>query len=155
MQFAQKIFFYLIIIGISACKSGNYYQKYEDIKLLDWKASKPTTFAVEIKETNPPLAIVAGFRYLPMIRHQALKFKLSIQSPSGKSVEQDYTVPIRNAQGEHLGSTMGEMTDLEQAINTSYQFLETGTYKFTLTQAMGEEDIAGIIEVGLILRKKK
>jgi gliding motility-associated lipoprotein GldH len=148
------IIYFLSICVLSACNSGNYYQKYEDIKLLDWKKSVPQTFQVEIKEDASALAIIAAFRYMAMIRHKELKFNLAIKSPAGKESVKDYTVAIRDEKGDHLGSTMGEMTDIEKEIESNFDFAEKGTYTFTFTQAMGEEDIAGVMQVGLILRKK-
>jgi gliding motility-associated lipoprotein GldH len=154
MKLTYWLLFGCLIGGLSACNSGNYYQKYEDIKLFDWRKSIPQVFQVDIKEDAPKLAIVAAFRYMPMIRHQALKFKLLIKSPSGKETAQDYTLAIRDKKGDHLGSTMGEMTDFEKEIESSFAFAEKGTYTFTITQAMDEDDVAGVMEVGLILRKK-
>jgi gliding motility-associated lipoprotein GldH len=145
---------FLLLLSLSACDSGNYYQKYENMKLLDWKKSIPTLFQVDIKEGNQKMDLVIGFRYIPHIKHKELKFNLLTKSPSGKEFSKEYTVAILDANDQPLGSTMGEMSDLEKVIEPDFNFSEKGIYTFTVSQAMPEEDVMGIMEVGLIVKKK-
>lgn len=79
---------------------------------------------------------------------------MKIISPSGKQTQKGYSFDVINPSGEYLASCAGDLCDLEIIVDENLLFPETGQYQLIVAHTE-QQSIRGIMEFGMIIRKKK
>ncbi len=153
MKKAFVVLLSAVLFMLSSCDPDNVYREYKDIKQFVWTREYNIPFKVEIKENNLPYNVKIGFRHMAQIRKSSIKVVVKITSPSGKISENPYTISIRDAQGFPIGETMGDISDIETIIEAEHVFAETGVYAFEVRQDEKEDELAGMMEVGVVIDK--
>lgn len=142
-----------ILVFLSACNPNNVYREYENIKHFKWAKSDVKTFKVDITENAIPYNFQIGFRHIASIQKGVIKINVKTTFPSGKVSNASYDVVIRDQKGFPLGETMGDISDIEVTVEPEYVFAETGTYTFELTHDSKEDELADMMEVGVVIDK--
>ena len=155
MKVLKKLFVLLSISALMvACDETQVYQSWQDIAQLRWERSNVIENKVNIEDNSKQYKITLGLRYIPGIPEKEVKVLISIINLNGESQEIPYTVKLKDDNDEHLGEVMGELADITQVIEENYSFSEAGEYTFLIVQAMPQETLGGVLEVGLILNTK-
>ena len=141
------------LVLLASCNSNNVYREYEDIKHFTWAKSDVKSFKVEIADITLPYNFQIGFRHVATIRKGVIKVNVKTTSPSGKTSTASYNVQIRDAQGFPLGETMGDISDIEVTVEPEFVFAETGIYTFEVSHDSKEDELAEMMEVGVVIDK--
>lgn len=154
------LFAFAALLLLTACDKDTHYQKFEKAEGLKWPAGSPMTFVVAVQEGGQP-AMGVPYELGVELRHTSysdwveVPYTLTITFPSGRELKGEYVLPIRNPEsGELLGEAMGDICDTPGVAEHAFQFPEAGEYKIAI-QHQDEQDLLGVVEVGLRVRLKQ
>lgn len=146
---------FTLSLAMIACDSTQIYQNWQDIAQLQWKRDNVIENKVKIEDASKKYKISLGLRYLPEMPEKEVNVLVSIVRPNQETEQKAYTIKLKDDNGEHLGEVMGELADITQVVEEDFSFSEVGEYTFLIAQAMPQETLGGILEVGLILNTKE
>ncbi len=150
--YSSRIFFFVLAIGLlTACQNHVHYE-YHDVPKKSWDKSFPMEYLVVLENTgDEKFSLKIGFSYIAFIDREDLAVVLKTTAPSGKVSQKRYAIPIKDADGEHLGDVAGDYGDIEYELESGISFAESGDYLFQIIQDMPPQSVGGITRVGLIL----
>ncbi len=145
----------LLLFILFTCDSGKVFEKHSKVKAaLRWEKTDKKSFQVDIRDIGVNYAISIAIRHHAAIPYGSLRVNMRLIGPSGKMIDNDYIVPLRNKNtGALLGDVSGDICDTETRIIQKQTFSQAGKYTFELTQVSAAKGIGGVMEVGLIIGK--
>lgn len=135
------------------CDSNRVFEEYTAIPDQIWSASNIVKYEVDIQDTISPHNFYVNVRNTGAYKFSNLYVFLSIEFPDGKTSVDTVECPLADKTGKWLGSGTGQMKDNQFLVKYNMRFPLSGTYKFGIEQAMREEDLKEISDVGLRLEK--
>jgi len=150
-------FFMLACMAIllTSCFEQPVFKQYVEIPMLKWKRENVLKYTIDVKDNKPVYRLGIAFRYASHIPYSEMKVTLDMTSPSGKKMQYNYVVPLKDAKGNHLGEVLHEAADIEKIVEEKFVFVENGKYECTITETMDDTAVVGIQEVGLLLYQPK
>ena len=148
------LWFLMIGFGLYACNSNRIYNEHYEVKeVLKWTKSDIKNFEYDVQAIDQKYNIAIALRHHSSINRKNVKVNFTITSPDKKSNSGNYILPIRDDRGNLLGDAGGDICDTENFILNEFQFKSKGIYKFSVEHTMKDDDLALIMEVGLIIDK--
>ncbi len=150
----KKLF--LVVIAcflLASCEKGLVYREYKNIPQFSWGQDYEINFSVDPPQTGVPYNLMVGLRHLSEIQYGNMAVNMQVTAPSGQSTEEELILDLRTPDGELIGEAMGDVTDIEISVKPGYVFEEAGTYNITMTHAMQDNPVSGIMEVGLVIKE--
>lgn len=142
-----------LTVALSGCNQY-FMQKWEDIPMLTWKKSRVVSHTFNISDPDAQYELQLGLRHLRDISLKALRVSLEITKPDKQSSTKEYTLQLKDEKGEVIGQAMSELVDLIQTVEPDWKITQAGEYIFKITQKSNEDELGGIIEVGVVIVKK-
>ncbi|MCU0394129.1 MAG: gliding motility lipoprotein GldH [Thermoflexibacter sp.] len=149
----KKISLLLIISFLLFIACNTVYQKNQELPNLKWDKTQSIAFDVEIPEAKI-YGISINLRHTSHIQYGDIAVKLAIASAeqSGKVIEKEIVVPIRDKQTGHLlGEAMGDICDTSYTVQIPFE--NKGKYTLTLQQTNEDEALTAMMEVGITITK--
>jgi gliding motility-associated lipoprotein GldH len=142
-----------VVFLISGCRNNVYRQWEEDLfKNYIWEKDKVVRFEPEIEDTERSYTIILGLRHIFGFSLPELPVELTIESPDGNVKSGNYSIRILDEKGRGKADCSGSLCDIEMVIEKDFRFDVPGKYLFTFSQSSEFEKLAGIMEIGLIIR---
>jgi len=139
-----------------ACNENRLINQYENIPMFNWEKGYDLSYSLNIEDAAAKYKIMIGLRHISDISFGEILVHLKMTTPSGEEIEMPYILEIREKDtGDLKGSAMGDITDIEIPVEKSFTFPEAGQYLFEISQQMGQDAVAGVMEVGLVIDKLK
>lgn len=150
-----RFFFFILILMISSCQPGKVYEKHIDTKNLLWNRFDIKKFDVEIRDVSENYDFIIAIRHHTDMPYPYLDVYFTFYTPSGEMRTSNHRIRVRDENGKLLGDGLGELWDLHFTARKGFQFSEPGICSFEISSAMSQADLAGILQVGLIVKKSK
>lgn len=151
--------FFLLFIGaivmFSSCKGEDiYFQEYQSVEDLLWNEEEVKSFDFEIVDTTKLYEFYFNLRNNNEYGYGNIFVFWSLQSPDGRTKTDTAQFILAKPNGQWLGKSASGTV-----IENSMYFLKTklptrGTYSFEFNQGMRDENLEGIKDVGLKIKKK-
>tara|TARA_B100000678_G_scaffold290808_1_gene304862 strand:- start:16 stop:531 length:516 start_codon:yes stop_codon:yes gene_type:complete len=150
-----KIFIYtLILLGLYSCGEKPYYEAYVEIPEKGWRADSIITFNVDVKDTSSEFLIRLNLRNNSNYPYQNIFLFREIRSSRGLEFRDTVEYPIADAYGKWLGDGLGELKTHKWPFSMkALHFKKSGKYTFRIQQAMREQVLPGVEDVGLTIFK--
>lgn len=152
MRTISLIIPFLLILG--ACSPGKIYEEHLDTRGLVWNRFDVKVFDVEIQDIDTEYDILVAIRHHTDIPYRNLDIYFNMETPSGETRNNSFRIPVKDAEGKNLGNGMGALWDLNFLAWEGFRFTEPGICRIEVSSAMSQADLAGIMQVGLIVRKR-
>jgi gliding motility-associated lipoprotein GldH len=153
MKNFKIILMVFITTSLSSCK--NVFEKYNsDFIDYKWDKDKIVEFEPKISDINSKYEISLSFRHLWGFGIENLELQIEIIAPSGEIFYDVYTVPIFNDK-DYYGECLGSYCDITKIIQSDYVFKEIGQYKIKIKHQMSINPLNGVVEIGIIIKKKE
>ncbi|MRT92463.1 gliding motility lipoprotein GldH [Ancylomarina sp. 16SWW S1-10-2] len=152
MKFKSKyllLFSFVLIFIISACKDNRVYENYVDIPNHEWSKDYIASFEVEITDSIQPHSISVDIRNTGKYQYSNLWLFVKQIDPDGKISEEKFECQLASDTGEWYGSGFGDIFDLQVLFKPAIQFTKPGLYTFEMVQGMRDDNLPGIVNVGL------
>ena len=143
-----------IIIVLSACNSGNFYEKYNEIPEMEWEMDEPIAFHPQIQDTLAAHSLYIDLRFSTRYKMRNLFLFITTTAPSGISRTDTLEVMLADERGRWYGQGWGDIYHLEVPYKKYIRFPLTGEYEISITQGMREETLKYISDVGLRIEKE-
>ena len=145
--------FALVFIA-SACKEDRVYESYIDIPNHEWNKDHIARFEVEITDSIQAHSIFLNIRNTGKYPYSNLWLFVKQTNPEGKVSEEKFECHLASDAGEWYGSGFGNIFDLQVLYKPLITFIKPGLYTFEIVQGMRDDNLPGIVNIGLKLDKE-
>jgi len=144
------------LIALILCSCGGGDRILEDSqKIADgsWKADEPVVFSVAISDTGSRYNLYVDIRNDLTYEFSNLYLFLKTTFPNEFFTRDTIECQLAGYDGKWLGSGSGSVRFSRFLFQHAIQFPDTGLYRFEIQQAMREEALRGIRDVGLYIER--
>lgn len=122
-----------------------------------WSKKAEQKFKLEITDSQNPKNIIFVVRNNNDYPYSNIRFIVNFKNPKKSKTAQVDTLNyiLAKPNGEWLGTGFGETKETLFQYRTNYKFPEKGTYEIGVTQAMRNDDLPGIEDVGIKVETAK
>jgi gliding motility-associated lipoprotein GldH len=151
----NKLIIALALIVFIACQpEGRVYVEHKKLSPdVEWLKEDTKEFKVPIENNNQTYKMSLSFRYANGYQFQIAKVKVKEISPSGKEQTYNYTLKVREDNGDYIGDAGYDIWDSEHLVEPSKQYDETGKYIYVIEHDMPNDPLNFAMEIGVILDK--
>ena len=148
---------------LSACDPNRVYEENTDLKSPSgdayvWDVQQRPAFTFTIADTTARYDVYFNVRNASGYGFYNLYLRHTLTSPTGRLVGQPLLhqlLLMDPKTGEPLGSGAGDIFDHEFLALKKLHFAQPGAYKLTLEQYMRQNQLPGIMSVGVRVEKEK
>lgn len=163
------------LISLASCGTIDLYEKVVSIPKMEWHSSYQPEFSFEIKDTAAAYQVYVVVRHTGRYNwnniwinlHSIMPATDSLANDSGTRVAADtartrqdsvrvvqYELPLANKE-RWLGTAMGDVYEHRVLITPqAVKFPRPGRYRYKIEQAMREDPLKHVLNVGLRVEKK-
>lgn len=147
----------IVLIGFIGCQpEERIYSEHKELSPeLRWLKADTKEFKVPVNDTETAYNLGMSFRFVNGYQYDGLKVSVTETSPSGKETVNEYTLKVRNENGEYIGEAGYDIWDSEHVIVPNKRYEESGTYTYTIAPNMPHDPVLNVMEIGVILDLKK
>lgn len=142
-----------LVFSICACQDNRVYENYIDIPKHTWHKEHIAKFEVEITDSVQLHNIYINIRNTGKYPFSNLWVFIKQTSPDSLVNENKFECQLASNTGEWYGSGFGNIFDLQVLYKPAVLYTKPGVYTFELTQGMREDNLPGIVNIGLKLDK--
>jgi gliding motility-associated lipoprotein GldH len=140
---------------LGACGKGVLYEQNISVEDELWKASVPAVFELNVEDTVQGYDFFINIRNTGSYRYSNMYLFIGTVFPDGKSIRDTVECILATPEGKWLGSGVGDLHEQSILFKRSVNFPLKGTYRFEMVQAMREDPLPGISDIGLRIEKSK
>lgn len=142
-----------ILLAFTACNQDNVYSKKQKLGDKAWDKDEIFEFTADIDEAGNYQPVFV-FRHHTAFAPPAMDVDVEVTSPSGETMNETFTVTVKDEEGEFLSDGAGDYWDLEQEILNDLSFDEPGAYHFQISHPYNDR-IPLVLSVGLKIKKER
>lgn len=144
------LFASILMVG---CDSSVVYQENLKIKNASWDQKQKALFEFDIEETADNYELFMNFRHGGEYPYQNIYLFTTTVSPSGLTAKDTAQMLLADNKGRWLGKGIGDIFDYQFKFKGGKIFPEKGTYTFQLEQAMREEALDNVTDIGITVKR--
>lgn len=143
---------YFCLIALAAvftsCDSKRVFDSSEAIPGGIWSTSNTVEFEFDLADTVALHNLYLNIRNGEEYPYSNLYLFVELEFPNGKKSVDTVDCPLADAQGRWYGSGLGRIYDQRILYRSRVQFPLSGHYRVEIKQAMRENELKGIHDVG-------
>ena len=145
----------MIFILLNSCGSTSENTKTVNLKGV-WNSKSEQKFNFEIKDFQKPKNIIFVVRNNNDYPYSNIRFIVNMTNPKSKKTETDtLNYIIAKPNGEWIGKGFGNTKEILFQYRLNYKFPENGIYQFGIIQAMRNNNLPGIEDIGITIENAK
>ena len=149
-----------IIIAIAvafllvSCDNDKLYDESVVIPDARWDNHDNPYFDVTVDDTLSDYAFYLNIRHLENYRYSNLYVFMHTEFPNGNVTHDTIECVLAKADGRWMGKGSGTMRSAKILLNPALRFPLSGVYHFEIEQAMREDVLKGITDIGICFEKQ-
>jgi gliding motility-associated lipoprotein GldH len=143
----------IMFFFVSSCDGGLVYEKNERIPGNKWNRFNIPVFDVEISDTLNPHNLLINLRNTGEYPNSNIFLFISATSPGGAFIRDTIELVLAEPSGKWKGRGFGSIWQNQFTYRQNIRFREEGIYRFKVEQAMRNEELPGITDVGLRIER--
>lgn len=147
----------LFLIGAFAvlisCGEPPFYEETRTFEDAKWPADQDLTFTFEIDDTQQAYDFLLNLRHGEAYPYSNLYLFMQLDFPNGKRSVDTLECVLADERGKWKGRTPGSLVDHRIIINGRRIFPLKGEYTVHIKQAMRQDPLPEIFDVGFALEK--
>lgn len=147
-------FAFLFLISFS-CDSNGIFEQNLQIRNNIWNLSDSLQFQTAMQDTINPYNILFNVRTSYKYPYSNLFVFIKTIAPNGNFLIDTLEIIISDPTGKTIGKGLGDIAFLQVYYKKNVQFPHSGIYTFQIQHAMREENLKGILDIGLRIEKTK
>jgi gliding motility-associated lipoprotein GldH len=144
----------LMAIAISSCQSPVVFQQHQSLPASQWEQDNSLIFQAVINDTTSLHELYLDVRNTINYPYRNLFIFLDIEFPEGIVVRDTIECILADRRGQWTGSGFGTIRSNRFLFRDQVWFPQQGTYIFTLHQAMRDQVLEGIADIGIRIERK-
>jgi gliding motility-associated lipoprotein GldH len=153
MSSKQIILLLIIPFLILSCGRGKIFEEHKKIDNMTWDRFEVIDFDIPIEKTGVPYDLIFAMRHHTDIPFDEVEINFTMWTPGGETRSRDYTIRIRDREGNLVGDGLGALWDIRVPMKEGYAFSEEGVCKVEIANRMHKLKTVGIMEIGFIVRE--
>ena len=145
----------ILFINLTSCNPGISYTDSEKIPGYVWNASNIISFEVPVSDTINTFDINLIIRTDNSYPYRNLFLFIRTTSPEETSIIDTIEYFLADEKGNWHGSGLGDVNDLSVPFKTNILFPDEGTYTFNIQHGMRDQNLDGVTDIGIQIRKRK
>lgn len=141
--------FLLAALFLTGCSDNSIYDRYEPCEEEAWDASDIKEFKVEINDTFNSFDFWFNVRATTDYPYSNLYVFMDTKMPDGTAARDTIEVFLADNSGKWLGKGIGKVKENAFLLRRDIVFPVKGDYLFRIEQAMREERLKGVTDVGI------
>jgi gliding motility-associated lipoprotein GldH len=137
----------------TSCSNDAHYEEFREIDSEAWHMDDTKEYIVDINDTTAAYRLIFTIRNTTDYAYSNLYMFFNIVKPDESIVRDTIECLLADRYGHWLGKGVGKIRENRFLIKENHIFTDAGEYKFTLEQAMRDEVLEGIADVGLRIEK--
>ena len=147
--------YYLLVVGVvlllSSCDDGALYQEVREINSGVWNTDSVKRFNFEIDKKDARYDFFVDIRNSGDYPYSNIYLFFKLDFPNGKFSVDTIECFLSDPSGRWYGSGLGDVFDNRVLIKHDVSFPFNGPYSVSIEQAMREEELQGILNIGFRL----
>lgn len=143
----------ICVFLFSSCDNKRYFEEYTEIPGQEWNRNNILKYNVKITDTKMPLNIFLDIRNSGKYNYSNIYIFLKTISPGNIVRIDTIQCVIADDNGRWLGNGIGDLWDNQILLRKNVVFPDTGNYVFEIEQAMRDEVLEHISDVGIRIEK--
>jgi gliding motility-associated lipoprotein GldH len=154
MKMNKYISLFFVLILLVSCDKSVYYEKNHDISNEDWFIENELNHELEIRDTMDIFNMFFHIRNSVDYGYSNLFLFVKTTFPNGQMSRDTLECILADKSGKWYGKGRGKYRDSKILFKPQVRFPLQGVYKIDVQQAMREEPLKGIANVGISLEFK-
>ncbi len=149
-----SLFFIVLHAWMSqGCAPDPLYDHTKKVPGSVWNEDESIRFEVPVEDTNYLYRFFLNIRHSTDYRYANLFFFINTTFPDGTQARDTVECLLADKTGKWLGRGITNIRDYQVMLRSGLRFPQKGTYVFEFEQAMREQELAGIKDIGLRIIK--
>lgn len=149
------IFVAIVSVVLLSCSGNRIFDEVVSLPEDEWKAEEVKNFTVPVNDTINAFDVWVHIRNSHTYAYSNLWLFVKTTAPSGVSMTDTIELFLADPSGKWLGSGLGSVNSMLLPYRTNIKFPQRGIYTFEFKQGMRQEELKGIMDVGLRIDKRK
>ncbi len=150
--------FYIILLALTtssiSCNRSVVFEKNKNIPEMQWHYEDKVIFEAEINDTINLHNIHVNVRNSVDYKYMNLYMFLDTEFPDGRTVRDTLECILADKHGKWTGKGVGKIRSNSFLMRENVWFQVKGKYTFSFEQAMREEVLEGISDIGIRIERK-
>ncbi len=145
----------VLLIGLLILSSCNPDLIIIESKAIDGDWAKEDTIGFEfvINDTLTDFSFYINIRHSMEYPYSNIYFFVSTEFPNGNFSNDTIECVLADVRGKWYGTGLGDIKENKILIRKNLQFPVTGFYRFNFVQAMREDQLSGLSDIGIEISK--
>lgn len=153
--FSISAFAIVLVLIFSSCDKKRVFEDYYTTDNSVWHSDSIAEFQFDIQNTNENYNVLINVRNLESYSYSNLWFFVDIVAPDLTVLRDTVECQLALPNGKWVGKGTGGVYHSQFSYRLHVTFPEKGIYSVLLQQAMRDENLKGISDVGLRIEKSK
>jgi gliding motility-associated lipoprotein GldH len=136
---------------LTSCEAPPVFEENKPIVDAKWNEKQPVQFEFDIQDTVRLHNFYINVRNGENYAYSNLYLFVEMEFPNGKLAIDTLSCPLADATGKWYGSGLGDIYDNRIIYRERKQFPLAGHYRVSIYQAMRNENLEGIYDIGFRL----
>lgn len=136
-----------------ACNSPDIYDKYMTVDKNRWYKEDVVAFEPKIPDTTNQYNLILNLRHNTDYKYRNIYFFTATHFPDGSVSKDTIELMLAKKNGEWRGKGFGAIKTYRQMLLKGIRFDQKGDYIFEFRQAMRQDTLKGIEDIGLQIQK--
>jgi len=139
---------------LSSCSNRMIYDESVVIPETKWDNKNIPYFDVNVEDTVSIYSFALNLRHIENYRYSNLYIFLHTTFPNGNVTHDTIECTLAYPDGSWVGKGSGSMRSDKILLNPNLRFPLGGVYHFEIEQAMRDEVLKGIADIGISIEKQ-
>lgn len=140
-------------VGMTGCNSDLVFHQNKTIPGNVWHKDSIVSFYVDVKDSVSTYDFYLNLRHTRDYRYSNIYFFIETIFPDGRYTRDTVEFILADRQGKWYGKGYGSVKDYRVMLKHGVRFPVKGIYGFLFEQAMREEELKNITDIGISLEK--
>jgi gliding motility-associated lipoprotein GldH len=140
---------------LASCDENRVFEENTTINDHMWDTAQVVRFDVNIQDSVTPHNFYVNVRNGDAYRYSNLYMFINTTFPNGKSSHDTLECILSDQQGRWLGEGIGDLWSHQILFKRNVRFPVKGTYRFEFRQAMREDRLPMITDIGMRIEKQE
>ena len=155
MRITSVALLFSLLVTLVSCDRSVVFEENLRIKNATWDRNEKAFFEFEIKDSSAIYDLYLNFRHGGDYPYQNIYLFIESRSSSGQIAKDTALMILADNKGRWMGKGIGDIFDYQFRFKRGPLFPEKGRYYFEIEQAMREESLDNVTDIGIAIKKVK
>ncbi len=155
MRITSVALLFSLLVMLVSCDRSVVFEENLRIKNATWDRNEKAFFEFEINDSSAIYDLYLNFRHGGDYPYQNIYLFIESRSSSGQIAKDTALMILADNKGRWMGKGIGDIFDYQFRFKRGPLFPEKGRYYFEIEQAMREESLDNVTDIGIAIKKVK